>query len=1440
MGGPTALLPLLCPLYVCLCFVFGVCVYAPHLGPSAPYAMCVLRMRDIAILPMGSPPCHVTFHYPHMEVVRQRDTHSDGHTGSETIDSIEVKNTQLTFRSLPRPNHSMMAQRWWSDWWWRSSWWNTDARWRAREEVEHDDPPRVTHAAREVDATAPEPAQAERNWNEDSSSSSDVPVQRAAVTIAALKLLQPQCRELTIGAVDWHHETTKRSDSILAESFRRLHLWLQAEASTPPWARSAQALAEHRACYGWLLHYLPGGWGRWFGQRDVGWHLSTSIRLQAAGPSTGARRRSQATVDRRRAKRQNRGTWWTGSTHPAQTNVWTWSEDEDTTPAQAEATATMPSAHAEGAQPLATPTVLMLARSATGSALADSSAAPTMKLAPNSQPVHGHRQGLIEQSDPEPPVPHDPMDYKGLLANIQRYHAPNNPEPWDNMDVASMPCLGGCVMIISYTLLWLVSIMLVSVYASLVTPLSPKVCTQPLGSRIMWRPARRCSRQRWPQPWRPHAKLRISAPCHQAPLIYRDPYPVPSGTLWDAPHDGNCQWHALNRSLGRPLHQWKHLKAQVLANWTPARLRTCGLTRKQSKQVHNALPHYRQMHAWGDKITLWLAANRLRIHIDVYHGDYRYQIDPTNQLAKQQSSGPRKRRVALQLRRQHYQTLLHSVDTNPAVHAEPIVMGTSLQGGAGNLPDHPTRNPLTPPEDADTGERADQPNPEEQPPSPAEDEDALGRLNESDEDSQPEADHEGQAADEQEDDDVVYVADQHDEAAFMVTVLRVRYPWANVYAQNPFGWRFWLQAGPARNLIRRTARLLHIAQARICLLTMAGHAIRSAEFITEACILRLQILPYGRERSRSRSPPPQEGIGQRGDAAHAAEHAPVPVEPNALELQMGQGGNQYIVSVAYLILDLPPGTDPADLQVGIMRHGRGWRLRRPWHLRLNQDEPDNNLQGGGQSQETRPPAHAGTEPTAMEYKQWLNPVILHWHEIVASYQPNRHKLTSDKLPSEKGRRHYTPRPLPYPCGQHHAILSCVPCGVHVSPCNCNACAHSDWSSSMLRGGGGRGRPRKNSANPPPPQDSKPSSSHASNNADTDPPHTEHTVHLQETAEEATLRCTWIAGRNRWRWQLARGANRWANVDAYTRPAALKEWLRRHSHLIQEQDRQDLLQLQLTSQQADATSADSLESRADSTARGSAQAASPTEYLTVEQCRNLLSSRLPCHRLPPTNCKVAFQALCHDLFGRATKDPRIAHVLLVLPKLILTTPASTKASKQRERHIRYNIDCARANNWQQLYCRSHECQTQNTPPDPEPITDDDPTDVTSRDISRLIKHAMQGEPIKGWKELHSPGLASPTPENFSQAMAKLRPHKHDVPALPPTHGVHWQPATDRIAPVILKLRRNRARDPGGWSHELLIWLWHNPNNREEIVKWIHHMVIGSAQKAPSKRAPSEFT
>ena len=192
--------------------------------------------------------------------------------------------------------------------------------------------------------------------------------------------------------------------------------------------------------------------------------------------------------------------------------------------------------------------------------------------------------------------------------------------------------------------------------------------------------------------------------------------------------------------------------------------------------------------------------------------------------------------------------------------------------------DTPTRNPPSPDAPVDEGARADQPNPEQQDAQYDEADDHFAQQSDSEAEDLPEAIEEAPAAAEAADDDVIYMAPQHDEAAFMVTILRVRYPWANAFAQNPFGWRFWMHAGPARNLIRRIARILHLAQARISLLTMAGHAMRSEEHITEARILRLQILPVGRERSRTRSPD-RPARPDSPQAAQAVGPAPEPVDP---------------------------------------------------------------------------------------------------------------------------------------------------------------------------------------------------------------------------------------------------------------------------------------------------------------------------------------------------------------------------------------------------------------------------------------------------------------------------------------------------------------------------------------------------------------------------------
>ena len=63
-----------------------------------------------------------------------------------------------------------------------------------------------------------------------------------------------------------------------------------------------------------------------------------------------------------------------------------------------------------------------------------------------------------------------------------------------------------------------------------------------------------------------------------------------------------------------------------------------------------------------------------------------------------------------------------------------------------------------------------------------------------------------------------------------------------------------------------------------------------------------------------------------------------------------------------------------------------------------------------------------------------------------------------------------------------------------------------------------------------------------------------------------------------------------------------------------------------------------------------------ESITVGQCCAILQHRTPCHRLPPANCKfAAFQTLCHQLPKEARHNHITAHVVLVLPKLLLSIP-----------------------------------------------------------------------------------------------------------------------------------------------------------------------------------------
>ena len=124
------------------------------------------------------------------------------------------------------------------------------------------------------------------------------------------------------------------------------------------------------------------------------------------------------------------------------------------------------------------------------------------------------------------------------------------------------------------------------------------------------------------------------------------------------------------------------------------------------------------------------------------------------------------------------------------------------------------------------------------------------------------------------------------------------------------------------------------------------------------------------------------------------------------------------------------------------------------------------------------------------------------------------------------------------------------------------------------------------------------------------------------------------------------------------------------------------------------------------------------------------------------------------------------VLLILPKLVLSLPSDVHNTRQREKHIRKQLDLATRGQWQTLYDLALSRTLAVGGQSETWVDEDDEPLPTKSQVAKLIRRAMQGEPIKGWKEFTSPGLAPPDSRNFAKVLEKIRGPQKGVPNLAP--------------------------------------------------------------------------
>ena len=238
---------------------------------------------------------------------------------------------------------------------------------------------------------------------------------------------------------------------------------------------------------------------------------------------------------------------------------------------------------------------------------------------------------------------------------------------------------------------------------------------------------------------------------------------------------------------------------------------------------------------------------------------------------------------------------------------------------------------------------------------------------------------------------------------------------------------------------------------------------------------------------------------------------------------------------------------------------------------------------------------------------------------------------------------------------------------------------------------------------------------------------------------------------------------------------------------------------------------------------------PERPLDAIQIANILQARMLTRRHPPLSCNSNWKAInlrvvtatdCHE------------GLMLILPKLLLSTPSQMKNPRQQEHHIAHNIRLAEENAWQTLYsrCLLH-AQTALEGHQPRSTTEGE-DHLSISEAKRLMRLAKDGQHSKAWKQLHSPGLAPATAQTFEAALQKLQP-RGDAPVQCPEPPHQCSIPRQIWHKAIRGLRLKKAADPGGWSTELWQTLWQDELLQPSLQRWLEAITAPQASSACKK-------
>ena len=301
----------------------------------------------------------------------------------------------------------------------------------------------------------------------------------------------------------------------------------------------------------------------------------------------------------------------------------------------------------------------------------------------------------------------------------------------------------------------------------------------------------------------------------------------------------------------------------------------------------------------------------------------------------------------------------------------------------------------------------------------------------------------------------------------------------------------------------------------------------------------------------------------------------------------------------------------------------------------------------------------------------------------------------------------------------------------------------------------------------------------------------------------------------WHWQLST-APRWSSSNRPEASAALQQFLEAHGSKLHA-EAHETIEAHITNLQhqrhnrvppihQEAATSEATSSQDSQTAR--------EDSLTHAEVLEIMHAPIgTCRHIPSDSLAAIMKLFKAQLLNDADSE-----IVFILPKLLWPVLPESENPKARAKRISGNVGQAVAGHWRALATQCMQL-TKWTAAD----GGTDARQSPQASAEKLVEAIKKGRPMtKTWHQLRNGAPLCTQPEQWAEAKRLLKPYGDD-----PIHADLRAGAPDgptiTSAPIIPRLKVQRAADLGGWTHEALQQLMRPKHMTMSLDMWLNRIV-----------------